>query len=260
MDHSMLLEAHDPEALSRYFADLAAHTEAVRERLWINPDRLAPPPPYTKRLPLRVTLLNSLAEIGHPMSTGTLRAFIAARYDRAIPASQFGTLAVQERRAFDRTGPTGRLVWLCNGIRIDDFRPVKRIWARSDWSLQSRVVTPYSEQAYRLDITAAICELALREQDFGPVRSPLGRLALELASDIPGAEIDYVRPDFDAYAAAAREAFDGLEGEDWDVLEVAVERLAAMPVRVQLFGMEPRKAGQRSGVSQKSGSATSRAE
>jgi hypothetical protein len=257
MDRTQSHEAHDPEALSRYLDDLAAHASAVRERLWFNPDALAPPPPYARRQPLRVTLLDSLAELGHPTSTSTLRAFIEARYDRAIPATQFGTLAVQERRAFDRTGPTGRLVWLCSGVRVDDFRPVKRIWARSDWPLQWRIVTPYSEQLDRLLVTEAICELARREQAFGPVHSPLQRLAIELAGDLPGTELDYGFPDFDAYAAAAREAQDQLGAEDFEARDAAVERLEDMPVRVQLFGLEPSDAKRKRGGARKNGSGTS---
>lgn len=260
MDHPKPREAHDPEALSRYFADLAAHSADVRERLSINPDVLARPPAYASRQPLRLILLNSLAELGSPTSTSVLRAFISARYDRAIPATQFGTLAVQERRAFDRIGPTGRLVWLCNGVRIDDFRPVKRVWARSDWPLSWRVVTPYSELSDRLVVTEVICDLALREDDLGPARGPLQRLALELASDLPGVDLDYVRPDFDAYAMAAREAQDGLEGENLEALEEAVDRLAETPVRVQLFGLEPSDARRKRGGARKNGSGTSSSE
>jgi hypothetical protein len=254
MDQVKQLEPHEPEALSRYLADLSAHAAAVRERLWFNPDALAPPPPYARRQPLRVTLVDSLAELGHPTSTSTLRAFIEARYGRAIPATQFGTLAVQERRAFDRTGGAGRLLWLCNGVRIDDFRPIKRMWARSDWPLPWRIVTPYSEQLDRLLVTEAICELARRDQVSGPVHGPLQRLAIELAGDLPGTELDPGWPDFDAYAAAAREAMDHLGAEDFEARDAAVERLEDMPVRVQLFGLEPSHARRKSGESDKRGS------
>jgi hypothetical protein len=226
---------HDPEALKRFLQDLQRYLAEVRE--YPVPASVDRPASLARLQPLRVTFLDSLADLGYPTDSTLLRAFIAARYDRAVPSSQFGTIAVQERKSFDRRGPAGRPVWLGNGITFDELRPVKRIWGRSDWPVQWRIITPHSERVQRLHATAALCHLAVRDE-FGASPTPIQQLALELAAELPGVEVDRLHPEFDAYGKVARKLTAEVEPKDRHLQELGALRLNEMPERMQLFGLE----------------------
>ena len=62
--------------------------------------------------PVRSLVLDALEDLGWPTYARELSLYTAALVDRSIPATRFGPLSVDERKAYDRS-PRSRPVWLC---------------------------------------------------------------------------------------------------------------------------------------------------
>jgi hypothetical protein len=231
---------HDPEALDAYLRDLGDFL--VRSR---HARREENEPPWQ---PLRQALLDALDDLGYPTTSRTLAAFLAARVGREVPSNQFGRVAAQERAAFRRGGEGARPVWLGSGVAADGFRPIKRIWGRSDWPLDWRIVAPTSTRVQHLRITEALCRMAEQAEDEAQHPEALRVLAVTHARDLPDVGVNTAAPDFRRYAAAARDVLARYEPEDRRLRLKAAEDLAAMPVEVQLFGLEPDAAQKKSGT------------
>jgi hypothetical protein len=246
-------EDHDPEALARLLDDLRDHVSATRRALEEEAAQAQARAALasTSQQPLRLVVLDALADLGYPTVSPTLGAFVAARFGREIPASQFGTLAVQERAIVRRAGPEARPVWLASGLTLDGFRPVKRIWARSDWPLRWRIITPTSSRLQQFHVTEALCRLALQADTEAQDPAALRALALGHAQDLPGVVVDRQDPDFARYAALAHTLFEELEPDDLRERLEAAETLRTLPVQTQLFGQE---AGEAEGKSRARGS------
>jgi hypothetical protein len=185
-------------------------------------------------------MLDALADLGTPAPSRTLRAFVTACYGREVSSNQFGTLAVQERRAFARGGSAARPVWLSSGVTTPDFRPVKRIWTRSDWPLERRIMAPTTSRVQHLHLTEVLCALAMRADDVAQGPEALRALALAHARDLPGTVIHEDHPSFSQYAETARALLEQYEPEDRSLREQAAAVLATLPIEVQLFGAESR--------------------
>jgi hypothetical protein len=229
-------EGHDPEALAAYLVDLRDFLGRSREALR-QARREAPEAP--PRLPLRQVLLDALDDLGYPVSSRTLGAYVQARTGRRVPANQFGRVAAQERMAFRRGGEGARPVWLSSGLAAEGFRPVKRIWGRSDWPEDVRVVAPTSARVQHLRATEALCRLAERAEEHAQDPGALRALALAHAADLPELGVGGDAPDFGRCAEAARALLDKYEAEDRRLRLEAAAHLATMPVEVRLFGVEP---------------------
>jgi hypothetical protein len=223
-------EEHDPEALDRLFKDLHRSLGSSSDGLW--PGGLS----SVSGQSFRQLLLNALQDLGSPTSSLTLRPFIAARYGRTIPSTQFGTIASQERRAFDR-GASTKPVWLASGLLYDSFRPVRRIFARSDWPLESRILGPASMRLFRLLATERLAELARNADREAQNADMLRTLALAHARELPGVRIDDESPDFAQIASVARDLVSKYQIDHLMRRAVAAS-LAELPERVQLFGVE----------------------
>ena len=80
------------------------------------------------------------------------------------------------------------------------------------------------------------------------IRRRCGRWRVTHARDLPDVGVNTAAPDFRRYAAAARDVLARYEPEDRRLRLKAAEDLAAMPVEVQLFGLEPDAAQKKSGT------------
>jgi hypothetical protein len=238
------LEDHDPGALARLLDDLGEHVRATRRVLEEDATQAQVQAALasSSQQPLRLVVLDALSDLGYPTVSRTLGAFVAARFGREIPTSQFGTLAFQERAIFRRGGPEARPVWLASGLSLEGFRPVKRIWARSDWPLLWRIITPTSSRVQHLHATEVLCRLAERADMEAQDPAALRALALGYAQDLPGVAVNPEYPDFTRYAVRAQTELENLEGEDLRERMKAVEALRKLPVEAQLFGQEGREA------------------
>ena len=236
----MTLGDHDREAFARWLDDLRKHltdSREARERETAHA-QLAPAASLAGQQPVRLTVLDGLADLGYPTSSRTLGAFLAARVGREIPATQFGTIAAQERAAFARGGVSARPVWLCSGLAADGYRPMKRIWARSDWPLPWRIVAATSSRVQHLHATEALCRLAARAEEEAQDPASLRALAIAHAADLPGVVVSRTHPEFSRYAVVAGELVQKYEPEDRRHREAAAKALTTLPVQIQLFGRD----------------------
>jgi hypothetical protein len=227
--------AHDPAALRRLYADLERHLEATRRALAAG--NTLPNPVDRHPQAMRQILLDGLMDFGSLTPTKTLGPFVAARFGRLVRPSQFGTIATQERQAFARVGPKARPVWLCNGVSVDGFRPIRRLMGRSDWPLEQRMVTPTTSRVLHLGATRALCELASRAEDVAQDPEALRRLAMAHVMDLPGVRLDADHPEFAAYAQVADELLRQYGPEDLRLRTTAAAELADLPESVRLFGV-----------------------
>src|SRR5262249_2766313 len=149
---------------------------------------------------------------------------------------RFGTLSRDEERAFSRANQSGaaRPVWLCHALTYDRGEPIRRLWARSDWALEDRIVGPLSGRVIYLRLTARLSELAA---DVETAADPelLKYIAADAARDlVPG----FKRGSFplDEWRNAALLQLAEVEQEDAVIRRQAAQRLASeLPVAQHLF-------------------------
>jgi hypothetical protein len=113
---------------------------------------------------VREVVLDSLHVLKCLSYSQHIAGFARAVYGREIAATRFGTLSRDEEHAFERAIQSGarRPVWLCHALTYDRGEPIRRLWARSDWALEDRVVGPLTGRVIYLRLTARLAELAGR--------------------------------------------------------------------------------------------------
>jgi hypothetical protein len=218
--------------------------------------------------PLRLMVLDALDDLGWPTYSRELMLYLKARYGRNVTATRFGTLGSDEIKAFSnrtsaeesaaptdgvrRAGP--RPVWLCFGLTHDRGEAIKRLWARSDWPLERRVVAPTSGRIQHLKLTRRLAELALETGDGAADTVAMKIIAADHARDLPG--VKFRRGDFplEAWRDTAARLLDELEARDLEVRVEAARGIARRSERFQFFGIpdvvevteaSPRTAGAR---------------
>lgn len=180
--------AEDVEAIDRELAvlddairraGLAATGEQAKET------GLSPPVASAGRRTLRQMVLDALEDLGVMSTSKDLTGYLDARFGRSVIPARFGTLAADEMASFDRTAGA-RSAWLCFAIDIATGKPIKHMWARSDWALESRLVGPSTPRLQRLKLTRRLCELALSPMPGMASPDRLPALAGAYAADLPG--------------------------------------------------------------------------
>jgi hypothetical protein len=133
---------------------------------------------------MRDLVLDALDEIGFCCYAQQLMLYIKARFGRELNPTRFGTLSVDEERAYARG--TSRQVWLAHGLTFDRAEPVKRLWARSDWPLERRLVTPAFGRVQYLRVAAKFSELAMQADVLAADPNLMRYLAADHARDLGG--------------------------------------------------------------------------
>jgi hypothetical protein len=198
------------------------------------------PQPSRRGLPVREAILDALEELGVMAYSRELVLYVKARYGRDVAPARFGTLDKDEQNAFDNGRP--KAVFLCHGITSDRFEGIKRLWARSDWPLEARIVAPTTGRIQHLRITAQLCRIA--KQEAVPFADPetLRFIAADHARDLPGVRLKRGEFDLDGWRELASEELEKFEPNDLERRREAAGRLRALPERDQLFGAPDRPA------------------
>ena len=126
------------------------------------------PPP--DRRPLRDLVLEVLGRVGVPLQSTQVADLVEQLTGRPVRAERLGTLAADERKAFDRQSRR-RPVWLCHVLVPEasrgEFTAVRSTWARSDWPVERRVsVSSKSMRVLAFEQIVRFCELA-QDEDLG---------------------------------------------------------------------------------------------
>lgn len=187
--------------------------------------------------PLRAVVLDALDDIGWPTYSRELSQVCSAWFGRAIQPERFGSLGNDEVKAFQRALEASRVrpVWLCFALTHDRHQPIKRLWGRSDWPLEWRIVAPTSGRIQHLKLTASLCELAQREGAANPDMMCI--IAADHARDLPGVRVQRARFELDAWRTIALELLDELEPRDAETRAESAARLRERGPFMQLFGI-----------------------
>jgi hypothetical protein len=172
---------------------------------------------------MRDLVLDALAEIGFTCYAQQLMLFIKARYGRELSPTRFGTLSVDEERAYCRG--TSRPVWLCHGLTFDRAEPVKRLWARSDWPLENRLVTPTFGRTQYLRAAAKFSELAVQADALAADPNLMRYLAADHARDL-GVVVKHGEFKLDEWRELALAQLAALEDKEAGLLKRTTRDLA----------------------------------
>jgi len=173
--------------------------------------------------PLRAVVLDALDDFQWPTHTREIANYCAASYGRQIPPTRFGTLASDEIKSYlSQRRP--RPVWLAYALTHDRAEPIKRLWTRSDWPLECRIVAPTSGRVQFLKITARLCELAATESAANPEMMRI--IAADHARDLPGVQFKRGTFDLDGWRNLALESLAKLEPRDEETRREAATRWA----------------------------------
>jgi hypothetical protein len=186
--------------------------------------------------PVRALILDSLEDLRWPSYTRELGLYCQARYGRAIPPTRFGTLATDEIKSYQR-GRRPSTVWLCFGLTSNRAESIRRLWGRSDWPLEQRVVAPTTGRVQHLKLTARLCEIALEVADTAADPDMLRIIAADHARDLPG--VKFRRGDFplENWRDLARELLSKAEPTDEQARQDAAGSISRLPELHQLFGV-----------------------
>lgn len=188
--------------------------------------------------PLRAVILDALDDIGWVTYSRELSQFCAAWSGRSIPPERFGSLANDEVKSFQRAlaGSRVRPVWLCFALTHDRHQPIKRLWGRSDWPLEMRIIAPTSGRIQHLRLTARLCELA--ERDEAAInRDMMCIIAADHARDLPGVRVQRGSFELDVWRRIALELVGELEPKDAEARAESAARLRERGPFMQLFGV-----------------------
>lgn len=207
-------------------------------------------PAATRPRPLRLMVLDALEDLGWPTYSRELILYLKARYGRSVSPTRFGTLGSDEITAFAkresgngiatdapvrRAGP--RAVWLCFGLTHDRGEAIKRLWTRSDWPLERRIVASTSGRIQHLKLAKRLAELALQTGDTAADPQAMKIIAADHARDLPG--VTFRRGDFqlEAWRDTAARLLEDLEPRDEEARIVAARDIAHRSDHHQLFGI-----------------------
>jgi len=171
--------------------------------------------------PLRAVVLDLLDDIQWPTYTRELASYCKARYGREIPPTRFGTLASDEMKSY-LAGKRPRMVWLSFALTHDRAEPIKRLWTRSDWPLEWRIVAPTSGRVQFLKLTARLCELAARES--ATDSEMLRIIAADHARDLPGVQFKRGTFDLEGWKDLALQHLSEVELRDEEIRREAAAR------------------------------------
>lgn len=224
------------EEKSRRAGEPATSQPTVAARSSAPPDTDNEQPSRSPGRPLRVVVLDALDDIAWPSYSRELSQFCSAWTGRTIQPERFGSLANDEMKAFQRSleGSRVRPVWLCFALTHDRYQPIKRLWARSDWPLERRIIAPTSGRVQHLKLTAKLCELAGRG---GAENSEMmGIIAADHARDLPGVRVQHGKFEVDVWRRIALELLQEFEPRDAEARLQSADRLRDHGPIVQLFG------------------------
>jgi len=218
------------EHLSKIDQELASIGDLAREPII----HRAVVPLRRRARPARETVLDQLHATACMMYSQTLAQVFRAQFDRDLPSTRFGTLSSDEQKAFD--AGRAKAVSLCHGLTYDRGEAIKRLWARSDWPLEKRVVAPTTGRVLFLRIAVWLNALAEAPPAAWARRDLLEYLAADCARDL-GFNVRKGDRHFADWRAAAEDELTKVEPEDLQQRqEAAATLLARLKPRELYFG------------------------
>lgn len=186
--------------------------------------------------PARQVTIASLNEIGVPTSPRTIADYASARFGSSIDYHLLAALRRDERRAW--TSPRShRPVYVVPALEGRRFLPMRGKFALSEWSLERRLIGPWSERVDHLTATVNLARQVAWMREAKPVEAErLERLVSAYAGAVPNRE--HLDPSKIERAALAE--LDALEPEDKEWRQEAAARAQRqLSEEQQLWGAAP---------------------
>jgi len=175
------------------------------------------------RRPIRELVLEALQDLSFMTYSRLIALYIKARYGRELPPTRFGTLSVDEQKAFHQGRP--RQIWLCHGLTYDRGLAVKRLWAESTWNLSNRILAPTTGRVQHLKMAARLAELARAPDRVFADSDMLRMLAADHARDLPGVIVRRGKFELDLWFDTANKLLAEIEPHDKSAREEAASKL-----------------------------------
>lgn len=134
----------------------------------------------------RQVVTEALAEIGVPCRVRILADYVEARSGERIDSRAVAALRRDERQAWVKS--SARPVFIVPALEGRFFQPVRGLLSLSDWTLERRLIGPWSERADHLAATAQLArQLAWLSTRDSTVAERLAPVVAGMARSIPGA-------------------------------------------------------------------------
>jgi len=192
-----------------------------------------------RQRPLRDVMVDALEDLGCLVHSRDLALYCKARYGRPITAERFGSLSRDEMDTY-RKGTTNRPVWLCFGLTYNRHEAIRRLWGRSDWPIEERVVAPTTGRILQLTLTKRLCEIALEADAYAEGAESaemLHTLAASHAGDLPDVKVRYGEFDLVGWRDKAAEQLEKDSPRDREARLEAARQIARRGEIFQLFGV-----------------------
>ena len=225
--------------------EAAAHQRVLREP----PSSSGPTQVSTAehRQSARALAITALGEIGVPSAPRALSEYVWARFGTRIDHRALPSLRRDEWRAWS-SPRSMRAVYLVPALEGNRFLAVRGKLTLSDWSLQRRLIGPWSERTDHLTSTIHLArQLAWLSQVEPTAAERLGRLVALYAATVSGALSEREGPDPKKIEIAAKAELDVFGSQDAEWRGGAAERARGFLNEEQLlWGASPPRAVQSS--------------
>jgi hypothetical protein len=196
------------------------------------------PTPDPRRETGRNVTIAALNELGVPCSPKSVADYAIARFGKALDYRALASLRRDEFRAWS-SPRTHRPVYVVPALEGRRFLAIRGKVALSEWSLERRLVGPWSERVDHLKATLNVAShyawVVGHERAHA---SSFGELLWSYAVTIPGA-IEGEQLDDERVRRAARAELEVLEPEDAAWRTKAAVRAKLLGDKEQLWGAEP---------------------
>jgi hypothetical protein len=106
----------------------------------------------------RDVIVDTLDEVGAPMSTRAIAQYARGRFGAAIGGNRFAPLRRDEETAW-RKNSSGRPVFIAPAINADAAEPISKLLTLTSWELADRIIGPRSERFAYLVLCRRVLQL-----------------------------------------------------------------------------------------------------
>lgn len=185
---------------------------------------------------VREVALDTIDEIGVPVSPSTISDFSQATTGIVVAATRFASLRRDEERAA-RRDLASRPAWVVPALSASGLTALPRLFTSSAWAIERRLVGARSARVNHLHTTLAFLDrlerLRTAKADVGAMQNLVARYA----RGVPGAMAAGVEIDAAHVRTVVQAELDAIEPEDLNERREAAARLAKRRDLDRLWGL-----------------------
>lgn len=186
------------------------------------------------------TLLGALAELDCPAYVEELALYLRARHGtvhRTLTPTRIERMVESNLRRHRAEGTALPEPALCTALTAEHGEPIMKLVARTDWSVERRMMAATTGRVRHLLLTARLCELAITEKGHFADAHALLYLAATHARGLPDTVVRYKKYDLEEWLGLALGLIRATSREDEEVRASAAARLLRLPDFHPIFGV-----------------------